>query len=185
MNRYLHVLLQEEMCHDLDAVQSREEESVHDFIVKDTTGNDVSLSKYKGQVLIIVNIASRGPLVQRNYDDLKELYEHYKDQDLKILAFPCNQFLNEMPEHDGFEIMNFLKEQNAEFGDVFAKVKVNGKDAALLYQFLKEKQGGFISNSIKWNFTKFLVDKSGIPVDRFAPTTPMTDYIDKIDTLLL
>lgn len=104
--------------------------------------------------------------------------------DVEILSFPCNQFANEMPEKDGEEMVCHLKKANADLGAVFKKVDVNGENAAPLYKFLKEKQGGFLGDSIKWNFTKFLVDKDGQPVDRFAPTTSPTSIEKKIDALL-
>ncbi|XP_055321181.1 uncharacterized protein LOC129577706 [Sitodiplosis mosellana] len=159
-------------------------QSVYDFKVKDTFGNDVSLDKYKGKVLLVVNIASQCGLTNTNYKELTELAEKYKDQDVKILSFPCNQFANEMPEKDGEEMVCHLKKANANVGDVFKKVDVNGAKAAPLYKFLKDKQGGFFGDGIKWNFTKFLVDKDGKPVERFAPTTSPKNIASKIDELL-
>lgn len=104
--------------------------------------------------------------------------------DVEILSFPCNQFANEMPEKDGEEMVCHLKKANADLGVIFKKVDVNGDTADPLFKFLKEKQGGFLGDSIKWNFTKFLVDKNGQPVERFAPTTSPTSIEKKIDELL-
>lgn len=108
--------------------------------------------------------------------------------DFKILSFPCNQFANEMPEKDGEEMICHLQKANAKIGDVFKRVEVNGKNTAPLYAFLKEKKGGFmgglLGDSIKWNFTKFLVDKNGLPVERYAPTTAPNNISAKIDELL-
>lgn len=103
---------------------------------------------------------------------------------VKILSFPCNQFANEMPEQDGEEMVCHLKKANADLGDVFQKVDVNGANASPLFKYLKEKQGGFLGDNIKWNFTKFIIDKNGQPVDRFAPTTPVSSVAKKIDQLL-
>lgn len=181
-------------------------QSVYDFVVKDTYGNDVSLDKYKGQVLVIVNIASQCGLTNTNYSQLTELHDKYKDKgyyfsfhfifqvckiftdfiisDVKILSFPCNQFANEMPEKDGEEMVCHLKKANANVGDVFKKVDVNGDSAAPLFKYLKKEKGGFLSDGIKWNFTKFLVDKNGKPIERFAPTTSPNSIASKIDELL-
>lgn len=104
--------------------------------------------------------------------------------DFEILSFPCNQFANEMPEKDGEEMVCHIQKANADLGTLFKKVDVNGASADPLYKYLKEKQGGFLGDSIKWNFTKFLVDKNGVPVDRFAPTTSPTSIENKIDDLL-
>lgn len=103
---------------------------------------------------------------------------------VKILAFPCNQFANESPEKDGEEMVCHLQKANADIGDVFKKVDVNGDSADPLFKFLKKQQGGFLGSSIKWNFTKFIVDKEGHPVDRLAPTTSITSVKSKIDELL-
>lgn len=89
-----------------------------------------------------------------------------------------------MPEKDGEEMVCHLKKANADLGTVFKKVDVNGETAAPLYKFLKDKQGGFLGDGIKWNFTKFLVDKDGKPVERYAPTTSVNSIADKIDELL-
>lgn len=112
-------------------------------------------------------------------------YFYFFFSGVKILAFPCNQFSNEMPENDGEEMMCSLKKSNADFGDIFQKCDVNGDNALPLYKFLKQKQGGFLGmDGIKWNFTKFLVDKNGQPVDRFAPTTSPESVGKKIEELL-
>jgi len=158
--------------------------SIHDFTVKDSFGNDVQLNKYKGNVVLIVNIASQCGLTKSNYAKLTELKNKYNDSGLRILSFPCNQFGSQSPEKDGDEMVCHLRDTKADVGDVMKKVKVNGADAEPLYKYLKEKQGGTFGSSIKWNFTKFLVDKNGQPVDRFAPTTSPIDISGKIDKLL-
>lgn len=148
--------------------------SMHQFSAKDIHGNDVDLSIYKDSVCIVVNVASQCGLTDTNYAQLEELYEKYRDSHkLRILAFPCDQFNGQEPG-SAKEILNFTKKYNVQF-DMFEKIKVNGPDAHPLWKWLKEKQGGFLGNAIKWNFTKFIVDKNGHPVDRFSPTTPPND----------
>lgn len=100
---------------------------------------------------------------------------------LSILAFPCNQFANEAPEKDGEEMVCHLKKANADIGDVFKKVDVNGENTAPIYKFLKKEQGGYFGNSVKWNFTKFLVNKEGKPIERFAPTSSFAGLKKKIE----
>jgi len=158
--------------------------SIYDFTVKDTYGNDVPLEKYRGNVVLIVNIASQCGLTKNNYAKLTQLKNTYYDKGLRILAFPCNQFASQMPESDGDEMVCHLKEQNADFGDVFARIYVNGDASDPLYKFLKNKQSGILGSAIKWNFTKFLVNKNGEPVDRFAPTTDPMDIAKSIEKLL-
>ncbi|XP_055546701.1 uncharacterized protein LOC129731021 isoform X2 [Wyeomyia smithii] len=158
--------------------------SVYDFTVKDGQGNDISLEKYQGKVLLIVNIASKCGLTKGNYEELTELSKKYAENDFKILSFPCNQFGSQMPEKDGEEMVCHLRNANADVGDVFARVNVNGDDADPLFKYLKHKQGGSLGSFIKWNFTKFLVNKEGQPVARFAPTTNPLDIVKDIDKLL-
>lgn len=158
--------------------------SIYDFTVKDTKGEEVSLDKYKGNVVLVVNIASQCGLTKNNYKKLTDLKNLYEDKGLKILSFPCNQFGGQMPEADGEEMVCHLKSANADVGDVFQKVDVNGDNADPLFKYLKNKQKGTLGNSIKWNFTKFLVDKNGQPVDRFAPTTDPMDIAKSIDKLV-
>ncbi|XP_074596246.1 uncharacterized protein LOC141851398 [Brevipalpus obovatus] len=142
--------------------------SIYDFTAKDLDGNDVSLSKYKGFVTVIVNVASECGLTKSNYEQLNELHAKYSDAGLKIAAFPCNQFGSQEPGTCAI-LKNFLKQQNVKF-DVFGKIDVNGETAHPLYKYLKQAQHGFITDAIKWNFSKFLVNKQGIPVKRYAPT---------------
>ncbi|KAK1307541.1 putative phospholipid hydroperoxide glutathione peroxidase [Acorus calamus] len=149
---------------------SEKPQSVHDFVVKDVRGNDVDLSKYKGKVLLIVNVASQCGLTNSNYPELTQLYDKYKNQDFEILAFPCNQFGHQEPGNNE-EIVEFACTRfKAEF-PIFDKVDVNGSTAAPIYKYLKSSKGGLFGDSIKWNFSKFLVDKDGHVVDRYAPTT--------------
>lgn len=143
--------------------------SIYDFTAKDIDGNEVSLSKYKGHVCVIVNVASKWGKTDVNYRQLVELYNAYSEADgLRILAFPCNQFGGQEPGTEE-QIKEFAAKYEVKF-DMFSKINVNGGSAHPLWAFLKEKQGGFLVNAIKWNFTKFVVNKEGMPVARFAPT---------------
>lgn len=154
------------------------ESSVHDFTVKDSKGKDVDLSIYKGKVLLIVNVASKCGLTNSNYTQLTELYRKYKDQGFEILAFPCNQFLQQEPGTVEETVQFVCERFNAEY-PIFEKVKVNGSNAAPLYKYLKANGGGFMGTSIKWNFTKFLISKQGNVLRRLGPTTePSTIEID-------
>lgn len=146
------------------------EKTLHDFSVKDIDGKDVALSKFKGKLLLIVNVASRCGLTTSNYTELTDIYEKYKTQGFEILAFPCNQFGGQEPGSND-DIKQFACTRfKAEF-PIFDKVDVNGPNTAPVYQFLKTSAGGFLGDLIKWNFEKFLVDKNGKVVERYPPTT--------------
>lgn len=149
---------------------SSEPKSIYDFTVKDAKGNDVDLSTYKGKVLLIVNVASQCGLTNSNYTELAQLYQKYKDHGFEILAFPCNQFGNQEPGSNE-EIVQFACTRFKAEYPIFDKVDVNGDTAAPIYKFLKSSKGGLFGDGIKWNFAKFLVDKDGNVVDRYAPTT--------------
>ena len=149
--------------------------TIYDFIVKDAKGNDVSLSDYKGKVLLVVNTAT-GCGFTPQYEGLQKLYDDYKEQGLEILDFPCNQFGHQAPGTDA-EIVTFCQSKYNVSFKTFKKIDVNGENAAPLYTFLKKQKGGVLGSNIKWNFTKFLVDRNGNVVERYAPTvTP-----DKIE----
>nr|XP_010930185.1 probable phospholipid hydroperoxide glutathione peroxidase isoform X1 [Elaeis guineensis] len=144
--------------------------SIYDITVKDINGNDVNLSTYNGKVLLIVNVASKCGFTHSNYKEMNILYEKYKDKGFEIFAFPCNQFGGQEPGSNE-EIQEVACRMfKAEF-PIFDKIEVNGKNAAPLYKYLKSQKGSFLGDSIKWNFTKFLVDKNGRVVERYAPTT--------------
>ncbi|GAU17703.1 hypothetical protein TSUD_07640 [Trifolium subterraneum] len=146
------------------------DKTIYDFTVKDIDNKDVSLSKFKGKVLLIVNVASRCGLTSSNYTELSHLYDNFKDRGLEVLAFPCNQFGMQEPGSNE-EIKQFACTKfKAEF-PIFDKVDVNGPFTAPVYQFLKSSSGGFFGDLIKWNFEKFLVDKNGKVVERYPPTT--------------
>ncbi|KAI3453999.1 hypothetical protein Pfo_010662 [Paulownia fortunei] len=159
------------------------EKTIHEFTVKDIDQKDVSLSKFKGRVLLIVNVASRCGLTSSNYTELSHLYEKYKTQGFEILAFPCNQFGGQEPGSNP-EIKQFACTRfKAEF-PIFDKVDVNGPNTAPVYQFLKSNAGGFLGDLVKWNFEKFLVDKNGKVVERYPPTTSPFQIEKDIQKLL-
>ncbi|XP_010540797.1 PREDICTED: probable phospholipid hydroperoxide glutathione peroxidase [Tarenaya hassleriana] len=160
-----------------------EPKSVHDFTVKDAKGNDVDLSIYKGKTLMIVNVASQCGLTNSNYTELAQLYEKYKGHGFEILAFPCNQFGNQEPGSNE-EILQFACTRFKAEYPIFDKVDVNGQTAAPIYKFLKSSKGGLFGDGIKWNFAKFLVDKDGKVVDRYAPTTSPLSIEKDIKKLL-
>lgn len=159
------------------------EKSLHDFTVKDIDGSDVTLSKFKGKLLLIVNVASKCGLTTSNYTELSHLYEKYKAQGLEILAFPCNQFGGQEPASNP-DIKRFACTRFKVEFPIFDKVDVNGPNTAPVYKFLKSSAGGFLGDVIKWNFEKFLVDKNGKVVERYPPTTSPLQIEKDIQRLL-
>ena len=156
--------------------------SIYDYTVKDRKGNDVPMSNYKGKVLLIVNTAT-GCGFTPQYEGLEKLYEAYHEQGLEVLDFPCNQFGNQAPGTVD-EIHEFCQlKYNTSF-DQFAKIDVNGENEEPLYTFLKGAKKGLINSNIKWNFTKFLVDKEGNVVERYASTVTPEKIEKKIVELL-
>ena len=142
---------------------------IYDFSAKLNDGKEKKLSIYKGKVLLIVNTASRcGNTPQ--YKGLQQLYDKYKDRGFEVLAFPCNQFGHQEPGNDE-DIREFCDLNYGVEFPLFSKIEVNGENAHPLYKFLKSEKGGLLGDAIKWNFTKFLIDKQGNVVDRYAPMT--------------
>ena len=180
--------------------------SIYDFVVKDGEGKDVPLKNFEGKVLLIVNTATECGFTPQ-YENLQKLYENYKDTGLEILDFPCNQFGGQAPGTNE-EIKSFCALNFGVQYPQFQKIEVNGEGAIPLYKFLKEKQGfkGFDKEhelisvledmfekedpdfrskpDIKWNFTKFLVDRKGNVVSRFEPTKDMKVVEEEIKKLL-
>jgi len=158
----------------------KEASSVYDFEAYNIKGEVVSLSKYKGHVLIIVNVASQCGYTKNNYAELVELFDEYSEsKGLRILAFPCNQFAGQ-ESGTNEEICEFVAKKNVKF-DMFDKVDVNGDKAHPLYTYLKHKQGGTFGDFIKWNFTKFVIDKNGQPVERYGPSTNPKDMVKHLE----
>ncbi len=155
---------------------------LYDFTVKDNLGKDVQLSKYKGKVLLIVNTAT-GCGFTPQYAGLQELYDKYKEKGFEILDFPCNQFASQAPGTDE-EISKFCTLNYKTTFPRFKKIEVNGENAEPLYKFLKEKQKGLGKSDIKWNFTKFLADKDGNIIKRFAPVATPASMENNIAELL-
>ncbi|HAV19683.1 MAG TPA: glutathione peroxidase [Firmicutes bacterium] len=142
--------------------------NIYQITVEDANNQKISLEKYKGKVMLIVNTATNC-IFTPQYKSLQYLYDKYHDQGLEILDFPCNQFANSTPGTPE-EIEQFCaKTYNTKF-DRFAKIDVNGPDENLLFTFLKLKKGGMFRANLKWNFTKFLVDREGKVVARFGPS---------------
>ncbi|WP_019535183.1 glutathione peroxidase [Paenibacillus ginsengihumi] len=144
-------------------------QTVYDFTVKLPNGKEKSLQEYKGKVLLIVNTASKCGFTPQ-FSGLQRLYEKYRERGLEILGFPCDQF-NRQEFANIEETTQFCQVNYGVTFPIFAKIDVNGAHADPLFTFLKEQKGGILFNTIKWNFTKFLVDRSGNVVKRYAPTT--------------
>ena len=156
--------------------------SVYDYAVKAQDGSEVSLADYQGRVLLIVNTAT-GCGFTPQYDGLQDLYEKYQSQGLEILDFPCNQFGHQAPGSDE-EITDFCQSRYGVTFQQFKKIEVNGAGEDPLYTFLKSQKKGVMGDNIKWNFTKFLVDRKGNVVARFAPTVTPEKIEEQIKELL-
>ena len=181
-------------------------QNVYDFTMKDRRNSDVSLAEYKGKVLLIVNTATRCGFTPQ-YEELEALYKEYKDQGLEILDFPCNQFGQQAPGTEE-EIHQFCTLNYGTEFPQFKKIEVNGENESPLYTYLKSKQSfkGFDKDQkigallddmlskadpnyaskpdIKWNFTKFLIDRHGNVVERYEPTTDCKIIEEDIKNLL-
>lgn len=156
--------------------------SLYDINVKNMSGNEVSLSDYKGNVLLIVNTAT-GCGFTLQYTGLQNLYKNYKEKGFEILDFPCNQFGNQAPG-SGEEIHTFCTGRFGITFPQFSKIDVNGANESPLYTYLKKEKGGLLGSKVKWNFTKFLVDKNGTVIKRYAPTEKPESIEKDIVTLL-
>jgi len=157
--------------------------SIYDIQVKTIEGKTIKLDKYKGRVMLIVNVASKCGFTPQ-YKGLEDLHTKYHDKGLSILGFPCNQFLSQEPGTNQ-EIQKFCSLTYGVKFDMFAKINVNGDDTHPLYKYLKDKEPGFMGTEfIKWNFTKFLVDREGNVVKRYAPSTEPKELEKDIEKLL-
>jgi glutathione peroxidase len=142
--------------------------SVYDFTVEDIEGKPVDLDRYKGKVMLVVNTASECGFTPQ-YAGLEALYRKYRDRGLEVLGFPCNQFGGQEPGN-AQQIADFCTTKYDVTFPMFAKIDVNGERAAPLYRYLKHARPGLLgTEAIKWNFTKFLVDRTGQVVARYAP----------------
>lgn len=153
----------------------------YNFEAESIKGTVIPMSEFKGKTVIVVNTASKCGLTPQ-YEGLEELYRKYKEDGLVILGFPCNQFANQESGSAG-EIEEFCQVNYGVTFPMFAKVDVNGEDAHPLFKYLKNELGSLFGSKVKWNFTKFVIDKYGKPVKRFAPYTKpvkMEEFIKKL-----
>ncbi len=157
--------------------------NLYDIKVKTIKGEEIGLQKYQNKTLLIVNVASKCGFTKQ-YDGLEKLYQTYKDKDFMILGFPCNQFGSQEQGSDE-QIEQFCSLTfNVSF-DMFSKIEVNGENESELYTFLKQEAKGLLgSKNIKWNFTKFLVDKQGKVIKRYSPTTTPESLAGDIEKIL-
>jgi glutathione peroxidase len=157
--------------------------AIQDLSVRTIDGRDQSLAAYQGQVLLIVNVASRCGFTPQ-YTGLESLYRKYRDRGFSVLGFPCNQFGSQEPGNEA-EIQTFCSTTYDVTFPLFAKIDVNGANTAPLYQHLKGERPGVLgTEAIKWNFTKFLVNRSGEVVKRYAPTDKPEDLDGAVAALL-
>lgn len=156
--------------------------SIYDFTVKTADDQDESLSKYKGKVLLIVNVASKCGFTPQ-YEGLEALFKTYGERGLVVLGFPCNQFKSQEPGSNS-EIQEFCRLNYGVSFPVYAKIDVNGDTTHPLYKYLKEQKSGVLGKAIKWNFSKFLVAADGQVIDRYAPTTSPKDIAADIEKAL-
>jgi glutathione peroxidase len=157
--------------------------NIYDIHIKDSSNKEVSMSKFEGKTLLIVNVASKCGLTPQ-YEGLQSLYEEYKDRNFVVLGFPCNQFGGQEPGTNS-EINNFCEINYSVTFPIFSKIKVNGPDSHPLFKLLKnDKPGIFRTESIKWNFTKFLVNSTGKIIDRFSPRVEPKYIRSEIERIL-
>ncbi len=155
---------------------------IYDFSARAIDGSEVSLADYKGRVLLIVNTASKCGFTPQ-YAGLESLYRKFAPQGLTVLGFPCDQFGHQEPG-DETEIKTFCSTKYDVSFPMFAKVEVNGAKTHPLWAFLKRAKGGLLGDSIKWNFTKFLVSRDGTVTARYAPTTTPDGLAPEVEKLL-
>ena len=159
------------------------EKTFYDFNATSIVGKNIPMSTYKGKVVLVVNVASKCGFTPQ-YKGLEELYEKYEDKNFVILGFPCNQFHEQEPG-SAEEIKSFCENNYDISFPLFEKIEVNGENTHPLYKFLKKKATGFLwTESIKWNFTKFLIDKQGNVITRYGSSTKPKDIEADIVELL-
>lgn len=159
------------------------DKTFYDFSPNDSTGKPFDLSTYKGKVVLVVNVASKCGLTPQ-YKGLQELYDNYKEQGLEIVGFPCNQFAHQEPGKSE-EIGAFCQKNYGVSFKIMEKIDVNGSNAAPVYEWMKASKPGLLGfKGIKWNFEKFLIDKNGKVVERFAPTTSPKSITSTIEKYL-
>ena len=156
--------------------------TLYDLSAKLNNGRNKKLADYKGKVLLVVNTASKCGFTPQ-YEGLQALYAKYQDRGFEVLGFPCDQFGHQEPGSDA-EIKSFCQLNYGVSFPLFSKIEVNGPNTHPVFEFLKSKKGGLLGDSIKWNFTKFLLDQKGSVVERFAPMTPPSAIEAQIERLL-
>lgn len=164
------------------AQQSKSTMNFYQFKAESLQGKEISMKDYKGKVVMIVNTASKCGFTPQ-YEGLEKLYKEYKDKGLVILGFPCNQFANQEPG-SAEEISKFCTLNYGVNFPMFSKIDVNGEKADPLYKYLKEELPGTLGNEIKWNFTKFLIDREGKPIKRYGSIVKPEEITKDIEKLL-
>jgi glutathione peroxidase len=154
----------------------------YNFEAEQLNGKKVKMEEYKGKTVVVVNTASKCGLTPQ-YEGLEKLYQKYRDEGLVVLGFPCNQFANQEPG-DADAIQEFCEVNYGVSFPMFAKVEVNGEGTHPIFRYLKDELTGLFGKKIKWNFTKFVIDKNGKPVKRFAPVTKPEKMESTIKKLL-
>ena len=154
----------------------------YDFKARKMNGQEVSMNEYEGKVILVVNTASKCGLTPQ-FKELQEIYEEYKSKGLEILGFTCNQFAKQ-DSGSNEEIHEFCQLNYGVSFNMFEKIDVNGKDAHPLYKYLKDEAKGLLSKDIKWNFTKFLIDRNGNVIKRYSPTVSPLKIKTDIEKLL-
>jgi glutathione peroxidase len=140
------------------------------------------MNNYKGKIVLVVNTASKCGFTPQ-LKDLEDLYKEYKDSGVEILGFPCNQFLNQEPG-DNNEVKNFCQINYGVTFNMFEKIDVNGSNTHPIYKYLKDQEKGILTKDIKWNFTKFLIDRNGNVIKRYSPTTSPLKIKEDIEKIL-
>ncbi|GAA0108885.1 glutathione peroxidase [Clostridium tertium] len=156
--------------------------SFYEYSAKNIDGKEINMSDYKGNIILVVNTASKCGFTPQ-LKDLEELYKEYKDSGVEILGFPCNQFLNQEPGENK-EVKNFCQINYGVTFNMFEKIDVNGSNTHPIYKYLKEQEKGLLTKDIKWNFTKFLIDKEGNVIKRYSPATSPLKIKTDIEKLL-
>ena len=144
-------------------------EEFYQLSAKSLLGKEISMNRYRGKTVLVVNTASKCGFTPQ-YEGLEKLYEKYRDQGFEILGFPCNQFGGQEPRDEKSIASGCVNIYGITF-QMFSKVEVNGKNAHPIFKFLKSKLGSVFGSRIKWNFTKFLIGPDGTPIKRFSPST--------------
>lgn len=166
----------------INAKEKKSTENFYQFKAKSLEGKEISMKEYKGKVVLVVNTASKCGFTPQ-YEGLEALYKKFKDKGLVILGFPCNQFGGQEPGN-ATEISNFCSLKYGVSFPMFSKIEVNGDNAHPLYKFLKTQLPGTLGNELKWNFTKFLLDRNGKPIQRYGSTTKPENITEDIEKLL-